>query len=383
VDQTADQSSKESGRQGRQIVKFFEKSSPAVDDPAALDRQLDDARQRLDLFLESIEALFLFIREYTLDITEIDADGFKARLHALAAHFRDQEQTKAIAAHFNRQKESIFNHIERQKKYLNERETEFREIIDLMTAAMSGLDNDNREFYSSVRSQGARFEEITRLDDIKRIKNELIREVEKMRDMVQQKEDQDQRALDALSSQVDVLKTELDKARHSANTDGLTGANNRKALDDYLQRLVDRNRVASTPFSLLMMDLDDFKKINDTYGHTVGDRMLLAFAEKCLASVRSDDFFARYGGEEFTLILPGASLRNAAKKAKKLCRTIAAARYAADPSPAADVVAVTVSIGVSAYRKGDTVQHLLDRADQCLYKAKAAGKNRVVAESAW
>jgi diguanylate cyclase len=365
-------------------VKLFNKSRPADnDDPAALARQLDDASQRLELFLESIRALFHFIREYTLDITDIDADGFKARLDALEANFREQEQTKTIAADFDRQKGPILNHIERQKKYLSERETEYREIIDLMTSAMSGLDNDNREFYGRVRSQGARFEEITRLDDIKRIKNELVREVEKMRAMVQQKEDRDQHTLDALSNQVEVLKMELDKARQSANTDGLTGVNNRKALDDYLQRLVDRNRVTPSPFSLLMMDLDDFKKLNDTYGHTVGDRMLLAFAEKCLAMVRSGDFLARYGGEEFTLILPGASLRNATKIAKKLCRAIAAARYAADASPTSDVVSVTVSIGVSAYRKGDTVKQLLDRADQCLYKAKADGKNRVAAESAW
>jgi diguanylate cyclase len=110
--------------------------------------------------------------------------------------------------------------------------------------------------------------------------------------------------------------------------------------------------------------------------------MLMAFTEKCRAAVRSDYFLARYGGEEFTLILPGASLRNASKKAKQLCRSIAAAKYAADDSPRAEVVTVTVSIGVSTYRKGDTVKSLVERADQCLYNAKAAGKNRVVAENA-
>ena len=199
--------------------------------------------------------------------------------------------------------------------------------------------------------------------------------------MVRQKEGQDQKALDALSSQVDSLKKELDVARHSANTDGLTGVNNRKALDEYLRSLVERNSISRQPFSLLMMDLDDFKKLNDTYGHTVGDRMLIAFAEKCRASVRSGDFLARYGGEEFTLILPGASLRNAKKKAKHLCKTIASARYAADDSPKADVVSITVSIGVCAYCDGDTVKTLVERADRCLYKAKEAGKNRVVAEN--
>ena len=358
----------------------FGKPASADSDPAALAQALADSRRRVDFFLESLRTMFLFLREYTLDISEIDADGFIRRLDALQEQFQAEEKTKAIAAHFERQKAGILTHIQRQRTYLNEREAEFREIIDLMTAAMTGLDNGNRDFYNSIRSQGERFEEITRLDDIKRIKNEMLQEVDKMRAMVREKETVDQRTIDALSSQVEILKRELDKARQSASTDGLTGVNNRKAFDDYLRSLVERNRVTQTPFSLLMMDIDDFKRLNDTHGHTVGDRMLLAFAEKCRQSVRSDDFLARYGGEEFTLILPGASLRNATKRAKAICRTIAGSRYAADDSPKPDVVSITVSIGVSTYRKGDTVQSLVERADQCLYKAKADGKNQAVAE---
>ncbi len=362
-------------------MKLFGKSNSSDADPATLTKAFGEARERLDIYLESIRTLFLFVREYTLDISEIDAEGFKKQLDTLREKFQAAETSKTIAAQFDRQKSAILSHIQRQKAYIGERETEFREIIDLMTAAMSGLDNENRDFYSSIRSQGERFEQITLLDDIKRIKSELVREVDKMRAMVRDKETLDQKALDSLSNQVDVLKKELDKARHSANTDGLTGVNNRKALDNHLRSLIDRNMVTRAPFSLLMMDLDDFKQLNDTYGHTVGDRMLLAFAEKCRSAVRSDDFLARYGGEEFTLILPGASLRNATKKAKQLCRSVAAARYAADDSPKSDVLTVTVSIGVSTYRNGDTVKTLVDRADQSLYKAKAAGKNRVVAEN--
>jgi len=362
-------------------MKLFGQSDPADADPAAHKKTINDARERLDVFSESIRALFLFVREYTLDISEIDAENFKKQLGALQEKFQPDEKTKAIATQFDRQKGKILNHIQRQKDYIGERETEFREIIDLMTAAMGGLDNENRDFYNSIRSQGERFEEITRLDDIKRIKSELVREVDKIRAMVRDKENLDQRALDSLSSQVDSLKKELDKARHSADIDGLTGVNNRKALDRHLRSLVERNMITRAPFSLLMMDLDDFKQLNDTYGHTVGDRMLLAFAEKCRAAVRSDDFLARYGGEEFTLILPGASLRNATKKARQLCQSIAAARYAADDSLKADVLSVTVSIGVSTYRSGDTVRSLVDRADKCLYKAKAAGKNRAVDEN--
>ncbi len=363
-------------------MKLFGNKTTATDaDPATLARAVEETQNRLTILNDAIQVLFVFLREYTLDIDEIKAEAFKDQLQALQEKFQTFDKPRSLADTFDRQKGNILKHIQRQKAYLDERETEFREIIDLMTAAMSGLDNENRDFYSSIRSQGESFEKITLLDDIKRIKNELIKEVANMRAMVRQKESQDQKTLDALSNQVEALKKELDKARHSASTDGLTGVYNRKALDTHLLNLIDHNRLKCQPFSLLMMDLDHFKQLNDTYGHTVGDRMLLAFTEKCRASVRSDDFLARYGGEEFTLILPGASLRNALKKAKQICKAIAGSRYAADDSPDPDVVSVTVSIGVSAYRQGDTVQSILERADQCLYKAKADGRNRAVAEN--
>jgi GGDEF domain-containing protein len=262
-------------------VTLFGKSHPTETDPAALTQAIKDAQERLDVYSESIRALVLFVREYTLDISEIDAENFKKQLQSLQEKFQPDEKTRTIATHFDRQKVKILDHIQRQKNYIGERETEFREIIDLMTAAMGGLDNQNRDFYSSFRSQGERFEEITLLDDIKRMKSELVSGLDKMRAMVRDKENIDQKALDSLSSQVDILKKELDKARHSANTDGLTGIFNRKALDHHLRSLVERNTITRTPFSLLMMDLDDFKQLNDAHGHTVGDRMLLAFAKKC------------------------------------------------------------------------------------------------------
>ncbi len=362
-------------------MKLFGKPNDMELDPSLPDINIDDAKERLNLFSDCIRALFFFVYEYTLDIPEIQAEKFKRKLIKLQEEFQANEKTQTLSSRFNRQKEKIVHHIHRQKTYLDERETEYKEIIDLMSAAMSTLDNENHHFYKDIQSQGERFENLTLLDDLKRMKTELLHEVENMRLIVRQKETMDQKRVDALSNQVVGLKEELERTRQTARTDGLTGVNNRKSLDDYLRRMVERNSVTKTPFSLLMMDLDDFKKMNDKYGHTVGDRTLMAFANKCRSSVRSDDFLARYGGEEFTLILPGASLRNAMKKAKQLCKTVATTRYAADDSSKPDILTVTVSIGVGTYRKGDTVKSLIDRADRCLYKAKEDGKNRAISEN--
>jgi diguanylate cyclase len=96
--------------------------------------------------------------------------------------------------------------------------------------------------------------------------------------------------------------------------------------------------------------------------------------------LRGDDIIARYGGEEFAMILPGASLRNSVKKGKQICQAIAGTRYAVDESAQGDYLSITVSVGVSTLRKGDTVTKIIDRADRALYHAKGTGKNKVVSE---
>ncbi len=153
-----------------------------------------------------------------------------------------------------------------------------------------------------------------------------------------------------------------------------------KAFDRHLSELVEANTVGKSPFSMLMLDIDNFKRINDSYGHPVGDRIIMAIAAKCRLNIRGRDFFARYGGEEFVILLPGASLRNAVKKAKFICKSVASVWYQLDDTGAGRPLKVTVSIGVGCHRKGDTAASIIQRADAALYAAKHAGRNCVCSE---
>ena len=172
----------------------------------------------------------------------------------------------------------------------------------------------------------------------------------------------------------------MEKVRAESVTDGLTGIYNRKAFDNQIGELVEKDTISRSPFALLMLDIDDFKKINDNYGHQTGDRVILAVINKCRQSIRGEDFLARYGGEEFAIILPDASLRNAVKKANHICKSIAAARYCLDNVPGSPTLSVTISIGVSSLQRADTVVAVTQRADKALYAAKYAGKNCVISE---
>ncbi len=336
-------------------------------------------QEKSDVFVRSIEAMLHFMKSFAMDLSEIRSDSFKALIDDLAQQFSLSEKPKHIESEFERQKASILSFIERQHTYIADRENELRDIIDLLTKAISSLDVENREFYQRVHNQSEKMVQITLLDDIKKIKSALQHEVGQMHEIVNQKKDRDRRQVQQLAGQVDSLRLELEKTKAKSMTDGLTGVYNRQAFDETLMEMIERSRVMNSDFSLLMLDLDDFKKINDTHGHPVGDRVLVAFCQKCRNSIRGDDVLARYGGEEFAIILPGASLKNSLKKGRQICDAISSARYATSNNQNDGYLAVTVSIGVTLFKKEDTAETIISRADKALYKAKRSGKNCVVA----
>jgi diguanylate cyclase (GGDEF)-like protein len=162
---------------------------------------------------------------------------------------------------------------------------------------------------------------------------------------------------------------------HLAATDPLTGADNRRRFMERVEVEIGRTARGGAPFSVLALDLDNFKSINDRFGHQVGDDILKSFVEKCLDSIRPYDGVARVGGEEFMILLPQTSLEGAHVIAERLRSTVANSSFHGLPRS----TVVTVSIGVSqSGRDGDTIEVILRTADQRLYHAKHEGRNRVV-----
>lgn len=160
--------------------------------------------------------------------------------------------------------------------------------------------------------------------------------------------------------------------RTSSATDPLTGLLNRRSFDRrFAAAMVDAQR-ASLPLSVMLLDLDHFKQVNDDHGHAVGDRALMRFAELLLSQSRASDLVARVGGEEFAVVLPGATLEQAVRRAEQFAHA-----WRFDRS--VDGLALTVSIGVADLAsESDTPGTLLMRADAGVYRAKAEGRDRVV-----
>lgn len=361
-------------------MKLLKRSAPTGDnmDPQVLLEKAALIKEQCEVYQRSISALLHCLKMFTLDVAEIQPERFKEEIQELGERFQEMDKPKRMELHFDNRKEKIVKFIETQQAYILDREKELRDIIDLLAKAMANLNVENREFYERINLQGDKIIEISHLDDIKKIKNALKVEVDQMREIVDLKQDQEQRQIRLLATQVQTLQEELAETRSKAMTDGLTGIYNRHALDDFLAERVDRSQMVNVDFSILMIDIDDFKAINDKFGHVIGDRVLVAVAQKCKNAIRGEDFLARYGGEELTIVLEGANYKNALKKARQICATIAAVRYATSEAQTDDYLSVTVSIGVSQFKKSDTPSDLIARADQALYDAKHKGKNCAV-----
>lgn len=173
----------------------------------------------------------------------------------------------------------------------------------------------------------------------------------------------------------DKLKEYAAEMERLATTDSLTGVCNRRHFLAVGEREISRASRYGRRLSLMMMDIDHFKLVNDTHGHAAGDATLRALSETCLAALRGNDIFGRFGGEEFTAILPEASSETAAEVAERLRQSIADLTVTFENR----AIHVTVSIGVATLTPEDTsVEDLLKRADDALYQAKDAGRNRVV-----
>jgi diguanylate cyclase len=183
--------------------------------------------------------------------------------------------------------------------------------------------------------------------------------------------------LQASSQQVSELRDKLDDVRKESLTDPLTNIANRKAFDNAMQAAADQVADGKEDVSLLLCDIDLFKKFNDSWGHQTGDQVLRLVAACLSENVKGRDLAARYGGEEFAVLLRGTSLDAATRVAEQI-RASVETKKLVKKSTGEILGTITISIGVAHFSKGETPEAVIRRADACLYGAKHHGRNLVV-----
>jgi two-component system cell cycle response regulator len=179
----------------------------------------------------------------------------------------------------------------------------------------------------------------------------------------------------------DYLRDNLDHSLELAVTDQLTGLHNRRYMNGQLEALVRRSAQGGEPVALLLVDIDHFKKINDSFGHDVGDEVLREFAVRLASNVRAIDLPVRYGGEEFVVVMPDTEIVDARRIAERIRLHVAGSPFRV--MGGRELLSVTISIGVAVSLSGEArPEALLKRADEALYEAKSTGRNCVIAYAA-
>jgi diguanylate cyclase len=341
----------------------------------ALAVDLIAARARVTALESVATAMLGCVRALVLDVDELGAPELKARLSELAVQLRTDGDPEELAQSCADRRTQILDFAEREREYLERRDAELHRIIQVLTDGLTGVSQGAATYHRRLLDNGSRLEAASRLSDLVKMRAAITAEVQGLRAAVAERQVEEQTQAKALRSEIEQLRQNVVRAQTEARTDPLTGAANRAAFDEELGRRCELAAAGRESFALVFADIDHFKQINDSYGHPVGDRVLTAFVEFLRARIRRGDTLARYGGEEFAVILPGATLRPALRKARRLNEELARCEWAVDPTTK---LRFTASMGVTTWQAGDDAAALVERADRALYRAKHEGRNRVV-----
>ena len=248
-------------------------------------------------------------------------------------------------------------------------------LIDIFSQ-VAQLTEQAGEYETIVSESVDKLSEGTSIQDIRAVVDDIIVETKKIGQFGRATQHKLQEATDELES----LKKAFEQAKAAALVDFLTGIANRKAFDIAIKGSLQEVASDGEPLSLLLIDIDHFKRFNDEYGHIVGDEVLRLVARKIKENVRGRDFVARYGGEEFAVILPGTPIFGAKTVAENIRQSFSEGKLKRVRT-SEYLGTITISVGAAQYWQGESVDDLVDRSDRALYFAKDAGRNRVATES--
>jgi diguanylate cyclase len=247
-------------------------------------------------------------------------------------------------------------------------------FIDRLSAVATstGDYHEKIDVYSRKISQAPDINTLNKiLDDVMRDTRNAQKEALKSRDEMIQARQEVQEA----ENRIHALESKLEQMSELVREDQLTGSLNRRGLDDVFEREVARSERRHTPFCIAMLDLDDFKKLNDTHGHLAGDQALVHLVKVIKETLRTMDVIARFGGEEFLIMLPDTPLEEATQTVTRVQRELTKQIFMHNN----ERLLITFSAGVALRAANEDQSSLIKRADDALFKAKRAGKNRVVA----
>jgi len=315
----------------------------------------------------------------SLDQPGLDTPGYRAMLDLGIAALERAGTPGEVRQAEHEIASCTQEHLREREILLRAREAEFNATIELLADAVAQFHESNTEFDEQVLARSDRMEQISAIDDLRLLRQQLRIELAALRDATTTRQEVESRQIGALRARVDSLEARLNVVSAQALLDPLTGLHNRVAWDQRMAELAIELEHGNAGFALALIDLDHFKRINDTHGHAAGDNALTEFGDFCRQAFGDDDFVARFGGDEFVVLLAAPSLEHGAEHINRLINLV---RRANDKRLPGGRPAFTISVGLVQAQADEDAAALLERADRALYAAKHAGRDQLMFEAA-
>lgn len=333
-------------------------------------------RDRAEVMFGLADRLLDLVSEHAPEDVSLKVDAFRRRVDVYRHKLRREEQPEALCYLVADAADEVAAFMDRARTYHADREAELRELIVVLQQVIETVRGDSQQFERELLRSTAALGKMVELEDLREIKRVLTVEVASLKTAIAERRATESSRFDALTTRVQTLEQSLVRARAEASTDALTSLPNRGAFDIALREWIARSERDSAPFSLAMVDLDDFKRINDSYGHPIGDRVIVSAAQLLAGALEPGEVATRFGGEEFALLLHSPTPAKARQRVTAMLDALPPS-YQYEHAGVAGVISFTFSGGVATYMTGDTPETLTKRADEALYDAKRRGKRRV------
>ena len=263
------------------------------------------------------------------------------------------------------------------KHSLREAKAQLKGLLGTFVVRLGEMTNTTSDFNRKIEGYGDRLQKLDDIAGLRSLLDELMSDTRAMQVDVMRRQEEfivARKQAETAERRVRELEAELTQVSEQVREDQLTGALNRRGLGDAMEREIARAIRRNAPLCVAVLDLDNFKRINDTYGHQAGDAALIHLTKVVRRTVRPTDVLARYGGEEFVILLGDANLEQANVAMKRLQRELTKRFFLHNN----ERLLITFSAGIALHQAGESQESVIARADKAMYQAKVQGKNRVV-----
>ena len=263
------------------------------------------------------------------------------------------------------------------KNSLDEATSSLRSLLDSFITRLTQMTDSTGDFHSRISNHSQRIRQTSDVNQLNDILQSLLTDTESMQsnlsasqhDLITARSE-----VENAQERIKDLENALEAASAKIKEDQLTGAYNRRGLEEHFEREISRAERSGQPLSIALIDVDNFKQLNDRYGHLTGDEVLKYLVELMHRAMRASDIVGRFGGEEFVILMPETAAHQAIELVQRLQRELTKNFYLANQ----DKLVVTFSAGVAQWHLGEQDTDVIERADRAMYQAKLAGKNRTL-----